>query len=89
MDEERLLGLLTELRYPNVGQIASAHAILSPGKLRYQLLEWLFEKLRSEQIDLCNLYFSVRYDSSLLDSSKARSNGSEDESDTARALSIR
>jgi len=50
MDEERLLGLLTELRYPNVGQIASAHAILSPGKLRYQLLEWLFEKLGSEQI---------------------------------------
>jgi hypothetical protein len=52
-DEERLLGLLTELRYPNVGQIASAHAILYPGKLRYQLLEWLFEKFGSEQIYLC------------------------------------
>lgn len=53
--EVRLLQLLCELEYPFVGQLASPYAVLAPGKLRYQLLEWLFERCAQKNRNLCSI----------------------------------
>jgi hypothetical protein len=40
--EERVMAGLRRLGYPFLDQLPSIDHILAPGKLRYQLLEWLF-----------------------------------------------
>jgi hypothetical protein len=44
--EARVLSGLRRLGYPFLDQLPSIEHILTPGKLRYQLLEWLFLQYR-------------------------------------------
>ncbi len=62
---------LRRLGYPFLDQLPSIDHILAPGKLRYQLLEWLFLQYVQSLQPIYNTstkqmpYFANRYDDSL------------------------
>lgn len=50
--EDRLLAGLRRLQYPHLDELPSIDSILEAGKLRYQLLEWLFWRYVSSTLHI-------------------------------------